>query len=186
MPNGTVIETGRLILRTWAPGDLAEFVRITNTPDVMRHLGGVQGPDVYQAFHDRVVASQRQHGFCFWIVERRVDRAMLGMCGFKRGTVDPVIGAMEIGWRLRRDAWGQGYAREAALACLDWGWRNVPDDRIVAITVVANSPSWGLMERLGMRRNPALNFDHPNFAPGDPLRPHILYEIARCAPTEIV
>jgi RimJ/RimL family protein N-acetyltransferase len=60
----------------------------------------------------------------------------------------------------------------------------VADDRIVAITVMANSPSWGLMERLGMRRNPMLDFDHPNFAPGDPLRPHIAYEITRSTVTE--
>ena len=184
MPGRAVIETGRLILRAWAPGDLAEFIRITNTPGVMRHLGGVQGPEIYRAFHDRILACQRQHGFCFWIAQRREDGAMLGMCGFKRGTVDPLMGAMEIGWRFRQEIWGQGYAREAALACLDWGWRNVADDRIVAITVAANSPSRGLMERLGMRHNPALDFDHPNLAPGDPLRPHMLYEIARSAPTE--
>jgi RimJ/RimL family protein N-acetyltransferase len=139
---------------------------------------------MFQAFHDRVLASQQQHGFCFWIAERREDGAMLGMCGFKRGTVDPVMGAMEIGWRLRQDAWGQGYAREAAFACLDWGWRNVADDRIVAITVADNAPSRGLMERLGMRRDPRRDFDHRNLAPGDPLRPHVTYEIARHQATE--
>jgi RimJ/RimL family protein N-acetyltransferase len=53
-----------------------------------------------------------------------------------------------------------------------------------AITVIDNFPSWGLMERLGMRRNLALDFDHPDYAPGDPLRPHIVYEIARREPTE--
>jgi RimJ/RimL family protein N-acetyltransferase len=174
-----VIETERLALRTWQPEDLAEFIRLTNTPSGMRHLGGVQGPDVYQGLYERIQLSQQQHGFCFWIAERKADRAMLGICGFKRGTVDPIMNAMEIGWRFREDVWGQGYAREAAGACLDWGWRNVPDDRIVAITVIGNSPSWGLMERLGMRRNPALDFDHPNYAEGDPSRPHITYESAR-------
>lgn len=104
MPGKTVIETGRLMLRTWAPGDLAEFVRITNTPAVMRHLGGVQGPEMYQAFHDHVQACQRQHGFSFWIAERREDGATLGMCGFKRSTGDPLTRTMEIGWRLRQEA----------------------------------------------------------------------------------
>jgi RimJ/RimL family protein N-acetyltransferase len=179
-----VIETERLALRTWTPHDLPEFIRVTNTPEGMRHLGGVQGPEVYQALYERILLSQRRHGFCFWIAERKQDGAMLGICGFKRGTVDPVMEAMEIGWRFREEVWGQGYAREAASACLDWGWRNVSDDRIVAITVIDNFPSWGLMERLGMRRNLALDFDHPDYAPGDPLRPHIVYEIARREPTE--
>jgi len=178
------IETERMRLRTWEPDDLALFVRLTNTPTGMRYLGGVAGPEIYQGLYERILLSQQQNGFCFWIAERREDRAMLGICGFKRGTVDPIIDAMEIGWRFREDVWGQGYAREAAAACLDWGWRNVPDDRIVAITVIGNTSSWGLMERLGMRRNFALNFDHPNHAVGDPLRPHITYEISRPLPTE--
>ncbi|MES2253745.1 MAG: GNAT family N-acetyltransferase [Pseudomonadota bacterium] len=173
------IETERLRLRTWEPDDLAQFIRLTNTPTGMRYLGGVAGPEIYQGLYERILLSQQQNGFCFWIAERREDRAMLGICGFKRGTVDPIIDAMEIGWRFREDVWGQGYAREAAAACLDWGWRNVPDDRIVAITVIGNTSSWGLMERLGMRRNLALDFDHPNHAVGDPFRPHITYEIAR-------
>ena len=184
MPKKVVLETGRLVLRTWMPDDLPEFIHVTNTPDGMRYLGGVQGTEVYQGLYERILVCQRQNGFCFWIAERKSDGEMLGMCGFKRGTVDPVMDAMEIGWRFRREVWGQGYAREAAEACLNWGWRNVPDDRIVAITVIDNAPSWGLMERLGMRRNPALDFDHPNLAPGDPLRPHVTYEIARHQSTE--
>ncbi len=175
----TIIETPRLTLRTWTPEDLPELMRLTNTQAGMAWLGGVQGLEFYQGLYDRNQLSQQQNGFCFWMVERQEDRALLGICGFKRGTVDPVMGALEIGWRLREDVWGHGYAREAASACLDWGWRHVPDDRIVAITVIGNTPSWGLMERLGMTRNRALDFDHPNYVEGDPLRPHITYEIAR-------
>jgi RimJ/RimL family protein N-acetyltransferase len=174
-----ILETPRLTLRTWTPEDLPQFMRLTNTPLGMAYLGGVQGPEFYQGLYDRIQLSQQQNGFGFWIVERQKDGALLGLCGFKRGTVDPVMGAMEIGWRLREDVWGKGYAREAASACLDWGWRHVPDDRIIAMTVIGNRPSWGLMERLGMRRNHALDFDHPNYAPDDPLCPHITYEIAR-------
>ena len=120
---------------------------------------------------------QREQGFSFWIVQRRGDGALLGFCGFKRGTVDPILGEMEIGWRFREDAWGQGYAREAASACLDWAWANVDCERIFAITVMGNAPSWGLMQRLGMRRREDLDFDHPNFPPDHPLAPHITYEI---------
>jgi RimJ/RimL family protein N-acetyltransferase len=174
-----MIQTPRLTLRTWDVGDLPEFIRATNTEAVMAHLGGVGAPRDFLALFERIRICQEENGFCFWLVERRADQALLGLCGFKRSTVDPIRGAMEIGWRLRQDAWGQGYGREAAAACLDWAWRNVDDACVIAVTVEANRASWGLMERLGMRRNRALDFDHPNYAPGHPLRPHITYEMAR-------
>jgi len=84
-----------------------------------------------------------------------------------------------MGWRLRRDAWGQGYAIEAARACLDWAWSNLKADRIVAITVPANRASWSVMERLGMIRRPDLDFAHPNFAADHPLSAHITYVMER-------
>lgn len=180
-----MIETPRLILRPWIDADVAEFVRATNTPAVMGYLGGVADEGAIQATVARIMASARVHGFCFWLMERRADRALLGFCGLRIGTAGPVTGEMEIGWRLREDAWGQGYAREAAQASLDWAWRNRDCERIFAITVPGNRPSWGLMERLGMRRRADLDFDHPNFAPGHPLCAHITYCIERPEPGQI-
>ncbi len=81
---------------------------------------------------------------------------------------------VEIGWRLRHDAWGQGYAREAAEATLAWG-QAAGRPRIIAMTVAANTRSWGLMERLGMLRRPDLDFAHPALAADDPLCAHIVY-----------
>jgi RimJ/RimL family protein N-acetyltransferase len=171
------IETARLILRPWAHADVAEIWRVTNTAAVMEYMGGVAAPDAFAAMVERIMRSQRECGFSFWIVQRREDGALLGFCGFKRGTVGPIIGEMEIGWRLREDAWGRGYAREAAGACLDWAWANLDCEKIFAITVMGNVPSWGLMQRLGMTRRADLDFDHPNFPPDHPLAPHITYEI---------
>jgi len=74
---------------------------------------------------------------------------------------------------------GQGYAREAAVASLAWAWANLPVPAIMAITNLANTRSWGLMERLGMTRYPDEDFDHPEVPEGDPLRLHILYCIHR-------
>jgi RimJ/RimL family protein N-acetyltransferase len=80
---------------------------------------------------------------------------------------------------LARHAWGQGFAREAAQASLYWGWANTDATEILAMTVLDNTRSWNLMERLGMTRDHAADFDHPAVAIGNPLRPHILYRIAR-------
>ncbi len=174
-----MIETERLILRPWKEDDLPEFVRVTNTAAVMEYLGGVQDPELFQSYYQRAHACQTASGFCFWIVERKDDSAMLGFCGLKVGNIATIIGETEIGWRLRQDAWGQGYAREAAEASLTWAWRYLSCARVVAITAEGNSRSWGLMERLGMRRVRMLDFEHPDFPPGHPARPHVAYAIAR-------
>jgi RimJ/RimL family protein N-acetyltransferase len=177
-----VIATPRLILRPWREADVPEFARVTNTPAVMEYLGGVKEPEAFQGGFLRAQASQEQNGFSFWIIERRNDGALLGFCGLKVCNVGPIVGDIEIGWRLREDAWGQGYAGEAAQASLDWAWQNLSCDRIVAITAEGNARSWRLMERLGMQRENGLEFDHPDIAPDSPLRRHITYAVKRPAP----
>ena len=153
---------------------------VTNTPAVMEHLGGVQAdPSGIAGTIERQRRYQEEHGYCLWIMERRADGAMLGFCGLQPGIVGPIAGEVEIGWRLRADAWRQGYAREAAASSLAWAWANLRAPRVAAITVPANVRSWGLMERLGMTRVPEWDFEHPAFAEGHPLRRHIGYLIDR-------
>jgi len=174
-------ETVRLVLRTWEPGDRAEYARHVNTPEVGRYVGGVQSEEELAAAFERLEGYHRDTGHTFWVVERKSDGALLGFCGLKLANVPrtPVHGEVEIGWRLRADAWGQGYAKEAAQASLDWAWANLDCDRVVSFTIPANKPSWGLMERLGMTRRPELDFAHPHFAPDHPLSQHITYAIER-------
>lgn len=175
-----MIETDRLILRSWREGDVAPFQAMGQDAEVMRYIGAPMTLAEARAAHDRMVACQADHGYCFWALERKADGAFLGFCGLQPGYAF-LEGETEIGWRLRRDAWGQGYAREAAAASLAWGWRNLNVAAITAITVPANRASWGLMERLGMTRFPHEDFDHPAVPDGSPLKRHILYRIARPA-----
>jgi RimJ/RimL family protein N-acetyltransferase len=174
-----MIETDRMMLRPWVESDVQHLFQATNTPDVMLFLGGLQEPEAFEAAFHRHTKLQTENGFCFWIMERRTDSLLLGSCGLKVGTLGPITGEIEIGWRLRRDAWGQGYAREAAMATLDWTWRNLGCRRVVATTVRDNARSWGLMERLGMCRDITLDFDHPDYPLGHLCRPHITYIKAR-------
>jgi RimJ/RimL family protein N-acetyltransferase len=176
-----MIETERLILRPWRDEDVEEFARVTNTPAVMEFLGGVKEPEAFRGSFQRVSESQEKNGFCFWIVERRNDRALLGFCGLKVGNTQPIVDEIEIGWRLREDAWGQGYAREAATVTLKWAWRNLSCDRVVAITAEGNGRSWGLMQRLGMHRLHNMDFEHPDVPVGNKARRHITYAIERPA-----
>jgi RimJ/RimL family protein N-acetyltransferase len=171
-----MIETARLILRNWREDDIEPFIRHTNTPAVMRWLGGVKSAAEHRtAFRDRIMRWQ-ESGFTFWAVERKADGALLGFCGLKIADSEgsPIEGMLEVGWRLREDAWGQGYAKEAAIASLDFAFDTLGAERVVAITFRGNEPSWGLMERLGMTRRPELDYDDDRFPT---LNPTIVYEI---------
>ena len=178
-----VAETGRLIVRQWRDSDRADYLATCNTEAVTAHLGGPATVEEMDAGLARIRKSQQDNGFGFWAIERKSDGAFLGYCGFKvvRDEGAPIEGEIEVGWRLREDAWGQGYAQEAARACLDWAWANLDLARIVSITVPANRASWNVMERLGMTRRPDLDFAHPNYAPDHPLSSHITYVIERPA-----
>ena len=174
-----MIRTPRLILRPWREADGMPFHDMSRSAAVMEHLGGPASVETTSQAIARIDACQTKHGHCFWAIERQADGAFLGCCGLKIGDIGTIRDEIEIGWRLREDAWGRGYAREAAEASLAWGWANLPADRIVAITVAGNHRSWGLMERLGMTRRVDMDFGHPAFTPGHPLHRHIAYIMDR-------
>lgn len=179
MTDAIVIETPRLVLRRWRDADVAPFHAMGQDAAVMRYLGPPMDVAACAALATRMNALADAAGDCFWALERRADRAFIGFCGIKPGPAGtPIADAPEIGWRLARDAWGLGYAREAAAACLARAWDR-GTARVHAITVAANEQSWGLMIRLGMRRVTDGDFDHPALAEGDPLRRHVHYEIDR-------
>lgn len=174
------LPTERLVLREWRDDDVPASHAICADRQVMAYLGPPNSIGEVIAGIARQRAFQQSHGYCFWAIERREDSALLGFCGIKPGPEGtPLHGQPEIGWRLRSDSWGKGYAREAAQASIAWGFANLTDPTLLAMTVLANTRSWGLMERLGMTRRHDLDFDHPAVPDGDPLRPHIVYALDR-------
>jgi RimJ/RimL family protein N-acetyltransferase len=179
-----VARTDRLVLREWRPDDEESFYELMNRPTVMRWLGGVQTREEFHAAFGRIVGFQRDFGHTFWIVERKDDGGHLagetiGFCGLKRvnapGT--EMTGRHEIGWRLREEAWGHGYASEAATESLLLAFTRFRAPHVVALTVTENRASWILMERLGMIRAAELDFIDPRHGPE--LNPTIVYRIER-------
>ena len=161
-----LLETERLVLRDWREEDWPVFFEHTNTPDVMRWLAGVMDADGEAMQRQRIESCAAQHGHCFWAMQRKDDGGplsgeFLGFCGLKRSDApkSPVAGMVEIGWRMRQDAWGHGYAKEGAMASLRAGFEQFGAQEIIALTIIENEASWGLMQRLGMRRRTDLDFD---------------------------
>jgi RimJ/RimL family protein N-acetyltransferase len=113
-------------------------------------------------------------------IARKSDGALLGACGLMPSYPSvPLPPYIDMGWRLSRSAWGHGYATEAATAVMQDGFARLGLESIIAITAAINVRSWSVMERLGMARDAARDFDSPEHAEGDPMRPTVVYRMDR-------
>ena len=178
------LRTPRLLLREWRDSDREPFAAMWADPEVMAFyaapLGDRAASDSWIA---RMQAQFEARGFAYWALELPGEASLIGAIGLSRATFPaPFTQAVEIGWRLARAYWGKGYAFEAARAILEDGFGRLGFREIVAFTVPANTRSWRLMQRLGMQRDPADDFDFPGFPDGHPLRRHVLYRIRRAGP----
>lgn len=175
------IETPRLILRTEREGDFEDWIANVNTGAVREYLGGPEQPDAIRATFKKTAADEQRHGFSFRFIEERASGRLIGSCGLKRADADgmpaEIEGALEIGWLLREDAWGQGFASEAAQAMLAHAFDTLGEQRVIALTSRSNEASWRMMEKLGMIYRPEWDFVDPAFPPRD--NPTIVYDISR-------
>lgn len=173
-----MLETDRLLLRPFTEADKDWSAEQEACPIVMEHLGGSRPRAEADARVDKMIALQAARGFSFWVLERKAEGDRIGIAGLK--LVDavnaPMAGSLEIGWRLGREHWSQGYAREAASAALDHAFGPLAAPHVLSFTGQPNRASWGLMERLGMTRRPDLDFLDPRFAD-----PTIVYLIEAAA-----
>lgn len=171
------LNTPRLCMRQWRETDAAAFAAMNADPKVMEFFPRSLCREESDALLAQLSAQNAQQGWGIWAIERRSDARLLGFAGLKTVASDlPFAPATEIAWRLAADAWGQGYAYEAAQAALAFGFATLNMAEIVAITAVVNTRSRALMERLNMRRGD--DFEHPQLAVGSPLRRHCLYTLA--------
>jgi ribosomal-protein-alanine N-acetyltransferase len=173
------LRTPRLLLREWRDDDRGPFAAISADPAITAWLPGQANHTASDAWIDGMRRLQDEHGLGYWAVELPGEASLIGAIGMSRARNLPFAPAVEIGWRLARAYWGRGYATEAARAVIDDGFGRLGLAEIVAFTAPANRASRRVMERLGMTRDPAEDFDHPRRPDGDPLRRHVLYRLRR-------
>ncbi len=180
------ITTDRLLLRRWTDADREPFAALNADPVVRRWFPGLMTREESDAQIDRIEAHFDEHGFGLWAVEPNDGAGCIGFIGLAIPAFDaPFTPCVEIGWRLAAAHWGRGYATEGARAALAIGFERLGLDEIVSFTVPANRPSWRVMERIGMHRDPAEDFDHPVLPEGHPLRRHVLYRIGPSEPSSV-
>lgn len=169
------LDTERLILRGWRDADVAPWAALNADPAVREFLGPPLTFAESAASVRRFQEGFERNGYGLWAVEIRDTGGFIGFTGLHPLDGMPFDG-VEVGWRLARDAWGHGYATEAARAALAYGFGTAGLDEILSVTAATNVRSQAVMRRLGMTTDPADDFDHPRVLSG-PLRPHVLYRI---------
>ncbi len=171
--------TERLAFRVWQDRHRGPFAALNADPEVMRFFPALLSAEQSNAGIDHWCQQFAQQGYSNWAVESLLTGEFLGFTGLsvpKRQL--PFSPCVEIGWRLKRAAWGQGYATEGAKRCLRAGFEQLGLQEIVSFTTLSNLPSVAVMRRIGMC-NADADFEHPALPQGHALRPHCLYKISR-------
>lgn len=174
-------ETKRLYLRQWQPDDLPAFSAMNADPSVMEFFPDTLNPAQSDQFAERVQSLIAAQGWGLWAVEVKETAEFIGFVGLHSCDEElPFSPAIEIGWRLAKQAWGQGYATEGANKALEFAFEHLHLLEVVSFTAVKNLKSRAVMSRLGMV-NTQQNFEHPKVPVGHALREHVLYKIDRAS-----
>ena len=180
MTPAPTVTTERLLLRPWRDDDLDPFAGLNADARVMEFFPKALDRAESDALAARIRAHFAQHGFGLWAVEVPGAVNFAGFAGLSVPTFEAhFTPCVEVGWRMARAHWGRGYASEAAAASLAYAFDELGLSEVLSFTAPENTRSRRLMERVGMRREPADDFDHPALPAGHPLRRHVLYRISR-------
>ena len=171
------IQTERLVLRQWQESDRDAFAAINADPRVTEHFPSPATREESDELFDRIVADIDRWGFGLYAVEISGTAQMAGFNGLIVPRFDEhFTPCVEICWRLAFDTWGQGLATEGGRAILNAVFERTELTEIVAMTALENRRSERVMQKLGMKRNPDDDFDHP-LIDDERLVRHILYRI---------
>ena len=175
-----MIETERLLLRQWRDEELEPFAALNADPIAMEFFPSVIDRDESDTAAEKIRTTIAERGWGLWAVEVVATGDFIGFTGLWSVPAPEFrfAPAVEVGWRLAREHWGHGYATEAARAAVEFGFTELVLEEIVSMTTVANIRSRRVMEKLGMTRDPADDFEHPRVPEGHPTRPSVLYRLS--------
>lgn len=169
------IETSRLILREWRFSDFLPFAEMNADSEVMRYFPNTLTKEASDNFAHKIIAEMNEKGFGLFAVELKSTGTFIGYVGLHEIAFDAGFkGEVEIGWRLAKDYWNNGYATEAAKAVLTFA-KEIGLKKLYSFTAAVNLPSERIMKKIGMEK--VQEFDHPALEEGNWLRKHILYSI---------
>jgi RimJ/RimL family protein N-acetyltransferase len=177
-----ILETDRLLVRSWLDTDRDLFREINADPKVMEFFPFRRSHAEADGFLARLNDQITTTGLGLYALELKATQEPIGFCGLSHASMPGIfpVETVEIGWRLATRFWGMGYVTEAARAILDFAFGEKPLDAIVSFAVAENSRSTAVMKRLGLHRIEGMDFDHPRVPDTHPhLQPHVVYAITR-------
>ncbi len=176
----TMIETERLILRTWKKEDAEKYFQMNQDPKVIELLRGPLTMEQVIDFISAVNNHADKHGYALYAAELKATSELIGFIGLNYIDWEShFTPAIEIAWRLGSQYWGKGFATEGAKASLEYGFKQCTLKEIVSFTVPANTRSIRVMEKIGLNRDVHGDFAHPQLPADHRLSQHILYRLTQ-------
>lgn len=179
----TILKTSRLRLRTWQTTDIPKMAELSSDKEVMRYFPSTQTYEETEKFVQHNLDHYKAHDFCLYAIDLIHTGDFMGFVGLNvpwftipnfQSKNNPVV---EIGWRIDKKYWGNGYATEAAKAVLNYAFEKLKLEEIISFTAEINLPSRRVMEKIGLKHDPKDDFNHPKLEPSSPLYHHVLYKI---------
>lgn len=173
-----LIKTERLGLRPWTMDDLQPMSELNADREVMRYFPSTPTKQETKNFITRMIDHQADHGYCYFATELLDTREFIGFIGLAYQTYEaPFTPATDIGWRLKRSAWGKGYATEGAKACVEFAFNVLNLSSIYSVASEINRPSLRVMEKIGMLK--LGEFDHPALTDYSELKKCVYMQLSR-------
>lgn len=173
-----LFKSERLGFRNWTIKDLEEFTALNSDEKVMEHFPKTLSRKEVVHFIDRLKNHFTENGFTYYATEILETKEFIGMIGlaFQEYQTN-FTPAIDIGWRLKRSAWGKGYATEGAKRCLDHGFNELAIKKIISVCTIKNNKSEKVMKKIGMTK--IGEFNHPELANHPEYEKHFCYEIIK-------
>lgn len=169
-----LFKSNRLGFRNWNTSDIDEMAALNSDEKVMEFFPSTQDRAKTRGFIERMQALYERVGFCYFAVDILEGNEFIGFIGICEQNYEAEFTpCVDIGWRLKRGAWGKGYATEGAKRCLDYAFTTLNMDKIYSIASVINTPSINVMKKAGMTK--VNTFNHPVLLNDERLKECVLY-----------
>ena len=173
-----IFKSDRLGFREWSKNDLEEFLKLNSDEEVMEHFPKILSKEEVEEFIEKLKNHFEKNGYTYYAIEILDEKEFIGMIGIAfQEYQTKFTPAIDIGWRLKKSAWGKGYATEGAKRCLKYAFDELGIDKIISVCTIKNQKSENVMKKIGMKK--IGEFNHPELAEYPEYEKHFCYEIIK-------
>jgi len=178
-----IFKSERLGFRNWKNSDIEEFAKLCADEEVMKHFPSILSREEVLNLIERMKQHYLDRAYTYFATEILDTQEFIGMIGLANQEYEtPFTPATDIGWRLKRSAWGNGYATEGAKRCLDFAFNELNIEKIISVCTISNWKSENVMKKIGMTKKG--EFDHPKMIAHPEYLKHYCYEIVKLGMTD--